>query len=76
MRPPEIEDRLKPGHWECDLIMGANNRSAVGTLEERTTRLVILVKLKGTTTTAAAVGFSDKLNEVPRILHLAKDARW
>ena len=68
IRPPEIEDRLIPGHWEGDLIKGAGNRSSVGTLVERTTRFVVLAKMDNATTKAVVDSFSAVLNREPAAL--------
>jgi IS30 family transposase len=46
-RPMEVEARLVPGHWEGDILKGRANGSAVGTLVERSTRLVLLARMPG-----------------------------
>jgi IS30 family transposase len=64
VRPPEVEDRVMPGHWEGDLIRGAENKSAVGVLVERSTRLVLLAKMADATAESALRAFSAKLNSI------------
>jgi IS30 family transposase len=64
VRPPEVEDRVMPGHWEGDFIKGAGNKSSVGVLVERSSRLVLLAKMEDATAAAALAGFTAKLNSI------------
>ena len=61
LRPADIAERLVPPHWEGDHIKGAGNRSQVGTLVERKTRYVALIKLSDGTAMATTQGFSTIL---------------
>src|SRR5579871_5444434 len=65
VRPPEIEDRQVPGHWEGDLIKGASNRSSVGTLVERSSGFVVLAKMSSARAADTLESFSSALERIP-----------
>lgn len=68
LRPPEVEDRCLPGHWEGDPMIGARNRSAVGTPVERVSWLVLLVQLDSARADAVLKGFAAAIERVPPAL--------
>lgn len=66
-RPPEIEDRSVPGHWEGDLLCGARN-THIATLVERQSRFTILVKLRGKDARTVAKALSRHVRRLPAAL--------
>lgn len=72
-RPPEIEDRAVPGHWEGDLISGSGN-THVATLVERHSRFTVLVKVKGKDTVAVVGAISRQVRRLPR--ELRRSLTW
>jgi IS30 family transposase len=74
-RPAEVEDRAVPGHWEGDLIIGKNNKSAIGTLVERATRYVMLLHLPdGFGAEAVRDAMTGTIKTLPD--HLWKSITW
>jgi transposase, IS30 family len=74
-RPAEAADRAVPGHWEGDLIIGAGNASAIGTLVERSTRFVLLLHLPtGYDAPAVAAAMTEAISALP--VHLRRSLTW
>jgi len=68
-RPAEANDRAIPGHWEGDLIIGKEQGSQIGTLVERTTGFVMLLRLPQDRNAASvAEAMTAKIREIPEVL--------
>jgi IS30 family transposase len=74
-RPPEVDERRVPGHWEGDLLIGASGKSAIATLVERQTRYVLLARLGyDRSTTHVVEALEQRIGALPA--HLVKSLTW
>lgn len=64
-RPIEAANRVVPGHWEGDLLAGHNNKSALGTLVERTSRMTFLIPLKRKDALDVCKAFARQFQNIP-----------
>jgi IS30 family transposase len=67
-RPEAVEDRTVPGHWEGDLMIGRDHQSSIGTLVERSTRYLLIVKLKNRDSKFVCKEFSKIMRQLPKSL--------
>ena len=67
-RPADVEDRAIPGDWEGDLILGSlASKSSIGTLVERTSRLVVLFPLgQDRTAERTRLALAEAIQTLPR----------
>lgn len=72
-RPAHVEDRAVPGHWEGDLLSGANNTHMV-TLVERHSRFAMLIKVPGKDTAGVVSALSKHVRKLP--LELRRSLTW
>jgi IS30 family transposase len=73
-RPAEAEDRAVPGHWEGDLIVGKGHKSFIGTLVERKTRFVMLLRLRSSDASEVREALGKKILKLPE--RLRKSLTW
>ncbi len=66
-RPPEVEDRAVPGHWEGDLLAGSRN-THVATLVERSSRFVMLVRVGGKDTESVVRALGEQIRRLPKTM--------
>ncbi|WP_217695850.1 IS30 family transposase, partial [Pseudonocardia sp. Ae706_Ps2] len=73
-RPVNAEGRVVPGHWEGDLIIGKDGKTAVGTLVERTSRFLVLVPLHGRDSLTVGRGVIAATSGLPA--HMRASLTW